>query len=56
MPYLNAQVILLFRGTSADKRVALYLHIGLHYLMREDATFGYFYAYFMPFHLKKPTK
>lgn len=26
-------VILLFRVTSADKRVALYLRIGLHYLM-----------------------
>lgn len=33
MPYFTAHVILLFRVTSADKRVALYLRIGLHYLM-----------------------
>lgn len=33
MPYFTAHVILLFRVTSADKRVALYLRISLHYLM-----------------------
>lgn len=33
IPYFTAHVILLFRVTSADKRVALYLRIGLHYLM-----------------------
>lgn len=33
IPYFTAHVILLFRVTSADKRVALYLRIGLHCLM-----------------------
>lgn len=49
MPYFTAHVILLFRVTSADKRVALYLRIGLHYLMCiASCTIRVFlYTYFM---------